>query len=87
MNGSESFTIKNTGLEKMEDYIIQKYGKIALNQKESASVLGVAPSTLDRWRAEGVGPKYKKINMGKRGRVIYPVSCLVEFLNDTIETV
>jgi len=75
------------GQGKMEDFIVQKYGKIALNQKEAAEVVGVAPSTLDRWRSEGAGPKYKKINVGKRGRVIYPATALAEFLSDTVQTV
>ncbi len=38
-----------------------------LNQKQLATLWGVSQATLERWRSEGIGPKYLKLN----GRVIY----------------
>ena len=38
-----------------------------LNQKQLATLWGVSQATLERWRSEGIGPKYLKFS----GRVIY----------------
>ncbi|MBS4069080.1 MAG: DNA-binding protein [Sulfurimonas sp.] len=49
-----------------------KYKKlIALNQKQTADAIGVSSSTMESWRRESVGPEYKKMDMGKKGRVLY----------------
>lgn len=41
----------------------------------AAAVLGVAPSTLKKWRATGHGPRYCTI-----GRVWYPLRDLADFI-------
>ena len=38
-----------------------------LNQKQLATLWGVSQATLERWRHDGIGPKYLKLC----GRVIY----------------
>ncbi|MDD2653372.1 MAG: DNA-binding protein [Sulfurimonas sp.] len=49
-----------------------KYKKlIALNQKQTANAIGVSSSTMESWRREAVGPEYKKMDLGKKGRVLY----------------
>lgn len=49
-----------------------KYKKlIALNQKQTADAIGVSSSTLESWRREAIGPEYKKMDNGKKGRVLY----------------
>jgi predicted site-specific integrase-resolvase len=40
---------------------------VHLNQKQLATRWGVSEVTLERWRSEGIGPKFLKL----RGRVIY----------------
>ncbi len=37
------------------------------NQRELAKRWGVSETTLERWRAEGIGPKFLKLG----GRVMY----------------
>lgn len=37
------------------------------NQKQLAELWGVSQATLERWRHEGIGPKYLKLS----GRIIY----------------
>lgn len=61
-------------------------GLLCLNQKQTAEIMGVSSSTLENWRKEGLGPSYKKIDNGKRGRVLYPKTALVEWLNKTTKT-
>lgn len=61
-------------------------GLLCLNQKQTAEIIGVSSSTLENWRKEGVGPEYKKVSNGKKGRVLYVKTCLVEWLNNTIKT-
>ncbi len=38
-----------------------------LNQKELASRWSISEASLERWRSEGIGPRYMKLN----GRVLY----------------
>jgi hypothetical protein len=49
-----------------------------LDSKRAAEILGRSPSTLKRWRAEGLGPKYVRI----RGRVRYHPQVLDDFIRD-----
>lgn len=44
--------------------------KKLLNTKEAAPLVGVAVSTLENWRVQGIGPKFIK-TPGKRGKVLY----------------
>lgn len=41
-----------------------------LSTKEAAPFIGVAESTLENWRVQGIGPKFIK-TPGKRGKVLY----------------
>jgi predicted site-specific integrase-resolvase len=55
---------------------------MALNQTDTAKIIGVSPSTLENWRKDGIGPEWKKV--GKR--VLYPKIRVAEFLSNTIKT-
>lgn len=60
---------------------------LALNQKQTADAIGVSSSTLESWRREkGIGPEYKKVNNGKRGRILYTKQAIAEWLADTVKT-
>jgi len=41
-----------------------------LDTKAAAPCIGVAASTLENWRVQGLGPKFIK-TPGKRGKVLY----------------
>lgn len=41
-----------------------------LDTKSAAPRVGVAASTLENWRVQGIGPKFIK-TPGKRGKVLY----------------
>jgi len=43
---------------------------------EAAEILGVTPRTLERWRKEGTGPGYLRME----GRIYYTTKLLDEYL-------
>ena len=58
----------------------------ALLSKAAAKYLRVSHRTLERWRVEGTGPRYRKLGYRKlgphkRSRVLYLRCDLDEFLN------
>jgi hypothetical protein len=46
-----------------------------LNSKQTAQVIGVSPSTIEKWRKEGIGIDY--IIAGKR--VLYAIKSIARF--------
>lgn len=73
-------------LEELNNAKPELKGCICLNQKQTAEIIGVSSSTLDNWRKIGLGPQYKKIPSGKKGRVLYPKAAIIEWLSNTIKT-
>ncbi|MFW0693385.1 helix-turn-helix domain-containing protein [Aliarcobacter butzleri] len=69
-------------LEEFNSMLPLEQRKLAvLNQSQVASLLGLSNSTLANWRAEGISLEYLKVGKGKRNRVLYLKTKLVEFLN------
>lgn len=60
--------------------------KITLNEANTAKIIGVSSSTLSNWRKEGLGPNFKKIDNGKKGKVIYTKQAVAEWLSQTVLT-
>ena len=50
--------------------------KQLLNTKEAASLMRMSPGTLEIWRSDGRGPRYRKIGW----KVFYTVEDLQEFI-------
>ena len=52
-----------------------------LNQKQLAARWGISTDSLERWRCEGIGPKFLKIQGHVRYRLVdieeYEESCLL----------
>jgi hypothetical protein len=48
-----------------------------LNTAKAAAYLQVSPRTMQRWRREGVGPEYLRME----GRIYYTVADLDEYLS------
>lgn len=46
-----------------------------LNSKQTAQVIGISPSTIEKWRKEGIGIDH--IVAG--GRVMYPIRAIARF--------
>ena len=53
-----------------------------LHQKELASRWSISEATLERWRPEGIGPKYLKLN----GRVLYRKTVIETYEESSIVT-
>jgi predicted DNA-binding transcriptional regulator AlpA len=56
-------------------------GSDLLTCKEAAHLLRLSVPTLERLRAQSVGPKYIKLGTGKRARVVYRRSDLNDWLD------
>ncbi len=50
-----------------------------LTTDEAAQFLRLSPRTLERYRVEGTGPKYRKAGPGIRARVLYAFEDLLSF--------
>ncbi len=51
-----------------------------LTTLEAAEVLRVSARTLERMRVEGTGPRFMKAGRGKRSRVLYKQSDIVDWV-------
>jgi transposase-like protein len=60
--------------------------KIGLNEAQAAKIIGVQPGTLANWRKQGIGPEFKKMESGSKGKVIYTKMTIAEWLANTIKT-
>jgi hypothetical protein len=62
------------------DYLLSKYDKLGLTRKETAYELGISISLLDKLLKEGIGlPDYKRLGT-KRGRIIFPIDAVADFM-------
>lgn len=52
-----------------------------LNTADAAKLLQLSPRTLERMRVEGGGPPFFKAGPGKRSRVLYQRSDVIEWLS------
>jgi len=69
-------------LDELNSMLPPEQRKLAtLNQSQTSSLLGLSNSTLTNWRSTGVGLEYIKVGKGKKNRVMYLKTKLVEFLN------
>lgn len=53
---------------------------IGLNQAQTAAVIGVTSTTLERWRKLGVGPEYIETQTIKKSRIIYTKPAIADYL-------
>ncbi len=66
-------------------YLTKKYEKVGLSREELARELTISLSTVDRLLKLGVGlPSYKRLGMGKRARIIFPVGAVAAFLDENL---
>lgn len=77
----EKITMKNIAKS-------QKIQPGALNESQAAIYVGVSPSTMAKWRKEGVGPRYKPVVCpgAEKPRYLYPVKLLDEWLESAVVT-
>ena len=64
--------------------LYEKYGAVILSKKDTAKILNLGVSTLDKLRSEGRGPAYKQSGLSN---VKYNLHSIVEYiLKDEIQT-
>jgi len=55
-----------------------------VKQIKAQGILNVSLATLYRWREQGIGPSYKKLDSkSKNGTVVYPLQEIVKFLTES----
>ena len=74
-------------LDELNSILPEKLKKCAcINESSSAMVIGVSPSGLANYRKEGIGPEYIKVENGAKARILYPKTCILKWLNNTVKT-
>ncbi len=67
--------------------LFDKYGKIQLPPQQTAEVTGRSKIMLQKDRMAGVGLQYVKVGKGKSAKVYYPLTEIVNFLeNNQVQT-
>lgn len=67
-------------IQRIEDMLFRKYGTFKLSKKQTAFVVGVSTSSLDRDRKAGVGIKYQQRT--EVSNVYYRTRSIAEHLID-----
>lgn len=52
-----------------------------LSTPEAATMLGLRPQTLRKWRHRGLGPRYHRLGEGTAARVVYSEADILAWLN------
>ena len=67
--------------------LFKEYKKAQLSQKEASKILGVSVATMYRWRENGVGVSYKKLDSrSKNGTIVYTLQEIVRYLTANVKT-
>ncbi len=67
--------------------LFNKYGKAQLNPQETAEVTGRSKIMLQKDRMAGIGLRYVKVGKEKSAKVYYPLTEIVNFLeNNQVKT-
>lgn len=79
---SEKYT-KDNDVKILVSILFDKFEKIALTPKETASILGEKTEAgLKQDREEGIGIPYTRINGKDRGKPLYPITAIAKTLID-----
>ncbi len=63
--------------------LIQKYQKSFINKAELASELDCSVSAVNNYISKGYGiPQYKKLGNAKNARVLFPITCVAEYMSN-----
>ena len=63
------------------ELLYKKYGTMILSRKQVCKILGISTATLDRRKAKGEGPVFKKNgNDGSNASVEYSLNSVVHYI-------
>ena len=68
--------------EILSKILFEKFGKAALNEDETASILGCSIKVLQTDRGEAIGVPYTRRNGKERGQVMYSITAIAKHLID-----
>lgn len=64
--------------------LLEMFGKLALNRKETAKAIGISLSQLDKLLRAGIGlPDYKRIGKSAKARIVFPIASIAKYLAAT----
>jgi len=77
--------MKDTNEEKKQfvKLLVDLYSTVILSRTQAAKALNMSTATLDRMKAQGIGPAYIKVDTGSRsnnGKVFYAVTAIADYL-------
>lgn len=68
--------------ETLSKLLFEKFGKITLDEKETAQVVGCSEKVLQKDRAEARGISYSRRNGKSRGQIMYSITAIAKHLID-----
>jgi len=71
-------------VKNIEQYLFNKYNKLALDKKELANELGVSVMNINRRIMQNdleSLPYFVRMGKGKKARYLFPISSIAQFLN------
>ncbi len=60
--------------------LFKRYGSLELSRGETATVLGISTSTLDRLIKDGAGPQWSKKGNTTNARVTYAIDHVADYM-------
>jgi hypothetical protein len=68
--------------ETLSKLLFERFGKVTLNEDETAAVLGCSEKILQKDRAEARGIAYSRRNGKERGQIMYSITAIAKHLID-----
>lgn len=68
--------------ETLSKLLFDKFGKVTLDEDETAAILGCSDKVLQKDRGEAVGIPYTRRNGKERGQVMYSITAIAKHLID-----
>ncbi len=62
------------------EMLFGKYNALELSRGETATVLGISTSTLDRLLKKGKGPKWSKKGTAHNARIVYAIDHIADYM-------
>lgn len=57
-----------------------RYDSFILDRQKVSELLGKSTCTIDKWRAEGLGPEWSKDDRSKNGAISYAIDHIVDYI-------
>ncbi len=73
-------------IENIDELFPMSRQSVNLQTKDAATFIGVHQNTLRYWTSLALGPKYIKINNGRKAKVLYPKNELISWLEENTAT-